>query len=86
MPAPGTKRTCRHSGVMSAHWRIADKICPYRTCPLMCRFSAAGKTNLSKRRDGRRPKSAKARNRGMHAPLGGPHAELWGFERGGAAM
>jgi hypothetical protein len=32
--------------------------------PLMCRFSDAGMTKLSTRSDGRRPKSAKARNRG----------------------
>jgi hypothetical protein len=33
-------------------------------CPFMCRFSDAGMTMLSRRCGGRRPKSAKARNRG----------------------
>ena len=33
-------------------------------CPLLCRFSDAGMTMLSTRCGGRRPKSAKARNRG----------------------
>ena len=32
--------------------------------PFMCRFSDAGMTRLSTRCGGRRPKSAKARNRG----------------------
>jgi hypothetical protein len=32
--------------------------------PEVCRFSDAGMTKLSPRTDGRRPKSAKARNRG----------------------
>jgi hypothetical protein len=32
--------------------------------PFMCRFSDAGMTKLSPGTDGRRPKSAKARNRG----------------------
>ena len=41
---------------------------------------------LSTRTSDRRPKSAKARNCGMDAPSGVPHAQLWGFERGGAAM
>ena len=33
-------------------------------CRLLCRFSDAGMTMLSTRCGGRRPKSAKARNRG----------------------
>jgi hypothetical protein len=32
-------------------------------CRLMCRFSAAGNDDLTTRSRGRRPKSAKARNR-----------------------
>ena len=35
-----------------------------RICLLLCRFSDAGMTMLSARCGGRRPKSAKARNRG----------------------
>jgi len=35
-----------------------------RLSPFMCRFSDAGMTRLSTRCGGRRPKSAKARNRG----------------------
>jgi hypothetical protein len=32
--------------------------------PFLCRFSAAGNDDLTTRSGGRRPKSAKARNRG----------------------
>ncbi len=38
---------------------------------LMCRFSDAGMTRLSTRCGGRRPKSAKARNRGKWGTGGG---------------
>jgi hypothetical protein len=44
-------------------------------CLLMCRFSDAGMTKLSRRTDGRRPKSAKARNRGR-----------WGTDGAAGAM
>ena len=37
---------------------------PPRAGPIVCRFSDAGMTDLSTRSGGRRPKSAKARNRG----------------------
>ena len=49
---------------------IGDEPLPRHHCllrcmsPVMCRFSDAGMTKLSTRTDGRRPKSAKARNRG----------------------
>ena len=36
-----------------------------RVSPLLCRFSDAGNDDLTTRSGGRRPKSAKARNRGM---------------------
>src|SRR5207245_2296751 len=48
--------------------------------PFLCRFSDAGMTKLSPRTDGRRPKSAKARNRGRWAPT--VQRALWGFCRG----
>src|SRR5713101_1046902 len=47
--------------------------------PLMCRFLDAGMTNPSTRCGGRRPKSAKARNRGTYA--GAEPRALWGFCR-----
>src|SRR5260370_39787409 len=47
----------------------------------MCRFSDAGNDELSTRSGGRRPKSAKARNRGRYARSAVPLAQLWGFER-----
>src|ERR1700686_3781538 len=40
------------------------KFLPTRSRPHMCRFSDAGMTKLSPGTGGRRPKSAKARNRG----------------------
>src|SRR6476620_6746120 len=36
--------------------------------PLLCRFSDAGNDDLATRSGSRRPKSAKARNRGRYAP------------------
>ena len=48
--------------------------------PLLCRFSDAGMTRLSTRCGGRRPKSAKARNRGKWGTGGA--AGLWRFSRG----
>jgi hypothetical protein len=47
---------------------------------LLCRFLDAGMTTLSRRSCGRRPKSAKARNRGRCA--GAVPRALWGFCRG----
>ncbi len=47
---------------------------------LLCRFSDAGMTRLSTRCGGRRPKSAKARNRGKWGTGGA--AGLWRFSRG----
>src|SRR5260370_42262433 len=47
----------------------------------LCRFSDAGNDELSTRSGGRRPKSAKARNRGRCARTAVPRAQLWGFER-----
>ena len=38
--------------------------------------------DLTTRSGGRRPKSAKARNRGRDARSAVPQARLWGFERG----
>ena len=60
-------------------------------CRLLCRFSDAGMTRLSTRSDGRRPKSAKARNRGMWGTGGAAGAmgilprgrASAGFERSG---
>jgi hypothetical protein len=46
----------------------------------LCRFSDAGMPSLSTRSGGRRPKSAKARNRGGWGTAV-PRA-LWGIERG----
>ena len=56
----------------------------------MCRFSAAGDDDLTARSGGRRPKSAKARNRVGRQSAGGAAAErfgkrfmgIWGRERG----
>src|SRR4029077_16675104 len=48
---------------------------PTRSRPHMCRFSDAGMTKLSPGTDGRRPKSAKARNRGR-----------WGTDGAAGAM
>jgi hypothetical protein len=48
--------------------------------PDVCRFLDAGMTNRSTRCGGRRPKSAKARNRGAYA--GAVPRALWGFCRG----
>ena len=45
----------------------------------LCRFSDAGITGLSTRRDGRRPKSAKARNRGEGYGLGGAARSAMGI-------
>src|SRR6516162_3577527 len=45
--------------------------------PEVCRFSDAGMVGLSTRSSGRRPKSAKARNRGMWAAA--VPRVLWGF-------
>jgi hypothetical protein len=43
----------------------ADEVIEWRhRLPVMCRFSDAGMTRLSTRCGGRRPKGAKARNRG----------------------
>jgi hypothetical protein len=50
--------------------------------PELCRFSDAGVTKLSTRSDSRRPKSAKARNRGSGAPT--VQRALWGFGVGGS--
>jgi hypothetical protein len=47
----------------------------------MCRFSDAGNDDLATRSGDRRPKSAKARNRGSYARSAVPLAQLWGFER-----
>src|SRR6266478_5541559 len=46
-----------------------------------CRFSDAGNDDLATRSGDRRPKSAKARNRGRYARSAVPLAQLWGFER-----
>jgi hypothetical protein len=46
---------------------ISDLVEAVATCPLLCRFLDAGMTNPSTRSCGRRPKSAKARNRGTYA-------------------
>jgi hypothetical protein len=51
----------------------------------MCRFSDAGMTGSSTRHHGRRPKSAKARNRGRGTDEAVPRAQLWGFRRVRAA-
>src|ERR1700730_6743778 len=51
-----------------------------RMSPLVCRFSDAGMTKLSPGTGGRRPKSAKARNRGRWGTDGA--VALWGFCRG----
>jgi hypothetical protein len=48
---------------------------------LLCRFSDAGNDDLATRSGDRRPKSAKARNRGRYARSAVPLAQLWGFER-----
>ena len=45
--------------------------------PRLCRFSDAGMAGLSTRSSGRRPKSAKARNRGLWAAA--VPRVLWGF-------
>src|SRR5215471_21634062 len=42
----------------------------YRARQLLCRFSDAGNDDLTTRSGGRRPKSAKARNRGRWAAAG----------------
>jgi hypothetical protein len=42
---------------------VKHVFCRGAKCPLMCRFSDAGSTDLTTRSAGRRPKSAKARNR-----------------------
>ena len=47
----------------------------------MCRFSDAGNDELAMRSGDRRPKSAKARNRGRYARSAVPQAQLWGFKR-----
>src|SRR5258705_9162895 len=47
---------------------------------LLCRFSDAGMTRLSTHCGGRRPKSAKARNRGKWG-TGGAARALWRFNR-----
>ena len=47
-----------------------EGLCPSTYGPLVCRFSDAGKDELTTRHGGRRPKSAKARNRGSGAPGG----------------
>ena len=41
---------------------------------LLCRFSAAGNDDLTMRSSGRRPKSAKARNRGSGCAAAVPRA------------
>src|ERR1700752_198032 len=57
------------------------KSCRLRGCQLLCRFADAGMAGLSTRSSGRRPKSAKARNRGMWAAA--VPRVLWGlYERG----
>jgi len=48
---------------------------------LLCRFSDAGMRRRSTRSGGRRPKSAKARNRGPEGARFG-RCDLWGFGRG----
>jgi len=50
---------------------------PIIAIPVVCRFSDAGMAGLSTRSSGRRPKSAKARNRGMWAAA--VPRLLWGF-------
>jgi hypothetical protein len=45
-------------------WANGSPIFLQRERPVLCRFSDAGVSNLSTRSCGRRPKSAKARNRG----------------------
>jgi aerobic-type carbon monoxide dehydrogenase small subunit (CoxS/CutS family) len=52
-----------------------------RMSPLLCRFSDAGDDDLATRSGSRRPKSAKARNRGRYARSAVPQAQLWGFKR-----
>jgi hypothetical protein len=57
---------------------------------VMCRFSDAGNDDLATRSGGRRPKSAKARNRVGKQYAGGAAAErfgkrLWGFGDGSEA-
>ena len=47
----------------------------------LCRFSDAGNDELAMRSGDRRPKSAKARNRGRYARSAVPLAQLWGFEQ-----
>ena len=49
--------------------------------PEVCRFSDAGNDDLATRSGDRRPKTAKARNRGRYARSAVPLAQLWGFER-----
>ena len=64
-----------------ADWHITagDKSLPYintaRLSPFMCRFSDAGMPRPSARSDSRRPKSVKARNRGV-----------WGTDSAAGAM
>jgi hypothetical protein len=53
----------------------------HRMSPHLCRFSDAGNDDLSTRSGDRRPKSAKARNRGRYARSTVPQAQLWGFKR-----
>jgi hypothetical protein len=66
-----------HTSALSGHtlWPRSEVTIPgacdrsrscreHNVCRLVCRFSDAGKPSLSTRSGGRRPKSAKARNRG----------------------
>jgi hypothetical protein len=48
---------------------------------VLCRFSDAGNDDLTARSGGRRPKSAKARNRAVGGAAVAARA-LWGFGRG----
>jgi len=50
---------------------------PHLRCLMLCRFSDAGMPRPSPRSDSRRPKSAKARNRGVWGTDSA--AVLWGF-------
>ena len=63
------------SGRHSGHRRLAGQ----RHCPEVCRFSAAGNDGLSTHSDGRRPKSAKAGNRGLGTAV---VPQLWDFAAG----
>jgi hypothetical protein len=55
-------------------WQRGSK---FEEGPLLCRFSDAGMPRPSPRSDSRRPKSAKARNRGVWGTDSA--AVLWGF-------